>query len=50
MSVLKYILTITPPDGIAIDMLKKMLQAHAMDSIGTPIGIPPCLIMAETGN
>jgi hypothetical protein len=31
-------------------MLTKMLQAHAMDSIGTPSGIPPCLIMAETGN
>jgi hypothetical protein len=34
MSVLKYVLPLTPHNGIAVDMLNKMLQTYAMDSIG----------------
>ena len=49
MSVLKYILPITPHNGIAVDMLQNLLQTHARDSIGSPEGIPHITIMAETG-
>jgi hypothetical protein len=49
MSVLKYILPVTPHNGIVVDMLQNLLQTHAKDSIGSPEGIPPITIMAETG-
>jgi hypothetical protein len=50
LSVLRYVLPITPPNGLAADMLQKELENHAAKVIGNPLDIPPLLIMAETGS